>query len=83
MSLCVLRIGIMDVVGSHQIDPGFLAHTQKLLVYQLLLGQTVILELQEKIPFAEDFLITKGGAFCLFIHTSYKISGYFSCKAGA
>ena len=83
MSLSILRIGIMDIVGSHQFDPGLLAHAQELLVYQFLLRQTMILKLQEEVSFSKDFLITKGGAFCLFIHASYKISCNFSCKAGA
>ena len=83
MSLGVLCVGIMDIVSSNQIDSCLLAHTQKLLVHQFLLGQSMVLKLQKKVPFPKDFLIPEGGAFCLLIHTSCKISCNFSCKAGA
>ena len=81
MGLGVFCIGIMDIIGSYQFYTCLLTHPQKLLIYQLLLGQSVVLKLQEEISFSKDFLVTKSGAFRLLIHAPHKISCNFSRKA--
>ncbi len=48
---------------------------EKLLVYILLLRNSMILKLQEKISFSKNILITQGCDFCILIHSTCKISG--------
>ena len=83
MGLHVVRIGVMDVVGSHQLDPRLPAHAHKSLVHHLLLGHAVILELQEKIALSKDFLIPQGRLLGLLIESLHDISGHFPRQAGA
>ena len=45
MRLCILCIGIMHIIGCHQLNSGLLTHAEKLLVYQLLLRDSMILQL--------------------------------------
>ena len=58
-------------------------HTQKLLVYILLFRDSVILEFQEKVSFAENFLITEGRLLSVRVHSSVKEPGYFTGQASA
>ena len=79
----VLCVGIMHIVGAYQFNPCLLAHSQQLLIHQLLIRNPVILQLQEEISFSENFLIAEGRFFPFLIHSSGQISGHLSCQAGA
>ena len=83
MSLHVCIIGIMYVIGHYQINSRLLVHPEKLLVYPLLLRNSMILHFQEKVSFPENFLIAQGCFFPFLIETSGKVFCNFSCKAGA
>ena len=50
----ILLVGVVHVVGHHQRNARLLAHAQQLLVHRLLLGNAVILQLQEVIVFPEN-----------------------------
>ena len=82
MSLHVRFISIMHVIGHYQINSRFLMHPEKLLVYPLLLRDSMILHFQEKVPLSKNFLIPQGCFFPFLIETSGKIFCNFSCKAG-
>ena len=53
----ILRVGVMHVIGGHQIDPKLPAHTQKLLIHRLLLWDAMILQFQEEITCTKNSLI--------------------------
>ena len=50
--------GVMHIIGGNQIDPRLSVHTEKLLVYSLLLRDPMILKLQKEISFSENILVT-------------------------
>ncbi len=83
MRLLVFRISIMYIVCNDKRNPGLPRHAEKRLVHCLLLGNAVILKLQEEIPFTEQLLIPKRGLFPFLIHPSCNIALHFSCKTGA
>ena len=78
VGLPVLRIGIMAVVGHHQIDPGLPVHPQQLLIDDLLLGDAVILHFQEKIALPENLLIPESGFLSFLVHPPGQIPGHLS-----
>ena len=80
MCLLIICIGIMHIIRSNQFNPGLLRQLHQLLVYQLLIRDSMILKLQKIIPFSENLLILQSPVFCLFIHPFGKISWNFSCK---
>ena len=53
----ILCQDIVDIVGCHQVHGKFAAHAHKPLVYGLLRGDPVVLQLQKEISFSENFLI--------------------------
>ena len=57
MRLHIIRIGIMHVIRTHKPDSCLLAHTYQLLVYDLLIRDSVVLQLQKEIVPAETFCI--------------------------
>ena len=83
MRLCIGVSGVVDIVGSYQLNAGFLAHAQKLLIHQALLRDSVILKLQKEISFSKNALIAQGSLFRFFIQPPYQIPGNLSCQAGA
>ena len=83
MRICILCIGIVDIVGGNQIDSCFLMHAKQLLVYILLFRDAVILKLQEKVPLAENILIAKRSLLSILIKTSVNKTSYFTSQAGA
>ena len=82
MGLRILSHGIMHVIGSNQVDSCLSVHAEKLLVYRLLLRNSMILKLQEEISFSKNILITQGCDFCILIHSTGKIPCDLSCQAG-
>ena len=80
--LFILSKGIVDIVGSHQLDPSLPAQTQKSLVYHLLLRQAVVLQLQKEIVFSEYLLIPSGRTHGLLIHSAGQIFLNLSRQAG-
>ena len=54
----ILCHSVMHIIGGNQIDPRLSVHTEKLLVYSLLLRDPMILKLQKEISFSENILIT-------------------------
>ena len=81
MRLLILCIGIMHIVGSHQLDACLLAHPEERLIDQPLLTHAVILQLQKEISLPEDLLIPKGRFLSFFIHTPQDIFLYLARKA--
>ena len=79
----IFRIGIMDIVGRHQFDPGFLRHLQQLLVDQPLIRQPVILQLQEIIILPENVAVFQRRLLRLVIKPFHDIPLDLSRKAGA
>ena len=82
MGLCVLSHGIMYIIGGNQIDAGFSVHAEKLLVYCLLLRNSVILQLQKEISFSENILIAERCDLCILIHTTGKVPCNLTGQAG-
>ena len=74
MRLYVIRISIVDIICRHKADPCLLTHPQQSLIYHGLLGNPMILKLQEEVAFAENFLIAKGSFLALLIHAPENIS---------
>ena len=83
MGLHVVLVGVVDVVGGHQLDARLPAHAHESLVHHLLLGHAVVLELQEEVSLPEDLLITQGRLLCLLVEALADISRHFSRQAGA
>ena len=54
----ILCHSVMHIIGGNQIDPRLSVHTEKLLVYSLLLRDPMILKLQKEISFSENILVT-------------------------
>ena len=82
MGLRIFSHGIMHVIGSNQVDSCLSVHAEKLLVYRLLLRNSMILKLQEEISFSKNILITQGCDLCILIHSTGKIPCDLSCQAG-
>ena len=82
MGLRILSHGVMHIIGSNQINACLSVHAEKLLVYSLLLRNSMILQLQKKIPFSKNILITQGCDLRILVHTPCKVTGYFSGQAG-
>ena len=82
MRLFILRIGIVDVIGSYQLNSRLFRQTKKALVGRLLLAHPVILQLQEKVPFSENILILVCGFLGLFIKTPHQILLHLSGQTG-
>ena len=82
MCFRILGIGIMTVICSDELDPGLLRHPKQRLIHQLLLGDPVILQLQEEVPLPEDLLIGQSRFLRLLVESAGEISGDFSCQAG-
>ena len=55
MGLLILGKGVVDIVGGHQLKARIPAHAHKALVYQLLVRQAVVLELQEEVVLSEKY----------------------------
>ena len=70
VGLHVLLISVMHVVGNHQRDFQLPAHLQKGGVHHFLLGQPVVLELQEKVTLPEAVPVTERRLFRL-VHKSF------------
>ena len=79
----VVRESIVHVVGRHQLYPRLIMHPHQLLVDSLLLGDSVILHLQEKVSLPENILITQRSFFGLLVHSSGEETGHFACQTGA
>ena len=54
----ILCHSVMHIIGGNQIDPRLSVHTEKLLVYGLLLRDPMILKLQKEISLSENILVT-------------------------
>ena len=81
--ISIFFVGVMNIVSGYQVNSSLLVHAQKLLVYILLFRNSMILKLQEKIAFAENFLIAEGRLLSVRVHSSVKEPGYFTGQAGA
>ena len=66
MGLVVVLGHIVDVVGGYQWDVQPASHVYGAPEQFLLLRQAVVLHLQEEIPVPQEFLILRGGTFCVF-----------------
>ena len=82
MGLCILSHSVMHIVGSNQIDSSLSVHTEKLLVYILLLRNPMILKLQKKITLSKNILISKCCNLGILIHATDKIAGYLAGQTG-
>ena len=83
MRLHVVLVGVVDVIGGHQLDTRLPAHAHESLVHHLLLGHAVVLELQEEVSLPEDLLIAQGRLLCLLVEALAYISCHFPRQAGA
>ena len=82
MGLGILLIGVVNIIGYHQGNPGFFMQTKHALIHQLLLRIAVVLHFQEEIPLSENAFIAKCRLLCLLILRKPQVSGYLSRKAG-
>ena len=83
MGVHVRVVGVVDVVGGHQVDPQLPAQAQKSLVHHLLGRNPVILKLQEEIALSKNFLIPKGRLPGLVVEAPLQVSGHLPRQAGA
>ena len=74
MRLNIRLIGVVAVVRTYQLDPQLLAHAQKLLVDQLLIGYSMILQFQKEIVFAEAVTVFYGDLFCLLVEATHNVA---------
>ena len=80
--LCILCQCIMNVIGRNQFDPCLTVHLEQLLIYILLLGNSMILQFQEKVSLSKNILVSQCSRFCILIHPSGKKSRHFTRKTG-
>ena len=80
--LCVLRTGIVTVIGADQRNACLPAHTDKLRIDHPLLRYSVILKFQKEIAVPENLVITKCCFLCLFVLIPGQVNRDFSCKTG-
>ena len=83
VGLHILRIGVMDIIGSHKRNIQLLAHAYQGLVYDFLFRQAVVLKLQKIISLSKDLFIFEGRLFGLLIEALHNIPLHLSCQAGA
>ena len=83
MGLLILGIGVMDIVGGHQLKARIPAHAHKALVYQPLVRQPVVLKLQEEVVLSEYVHIPFGCPDRLLIHSSGQAALHLPCQTGA
>ena len=83
MGLLILGKGIVDIVGGHQLKARVPAHAHKALVYQLLVRQAVVLELQEEVVLSENIHILFRCPDCLLIHSPGQAALHLPCQTGA
>ena len=79
----IFRIGIVNVVGGHQLYSKLTAHAQKLLVHHFLFRYPVVLQLQKEISFPENFLIAQGRLPGVLIESPGQVPLYLTRQAGA
>ena len=82
MGLGILLIGVVNIIGHHQGNPGFFMQTKHALIYQLLLRIAVVLHFQKEISLSKNAFITKCRLLCLLILRKPKISRHLSRKTG-
>ena len=73
-------ICIMHIVRTYKLYPQFLAHSDKLLVYKLLIVYAVILKFQKKVVFSKTIPVFFSYFLCILIKPSYNISRYLTGK---
>ena len=83
MGLLILGIGVVDIVGCHQLKARIPAHAHKALVYQLLVRQPVVLKLQEEIVLSKYVHIPAGCPDRLLIHSPGQVALHLPCQTGA
>ena len=79
----ILGVGVMDVVGGHEIDAELLAHPKKLRVHHFLLRNAMILKLQEKVSFSKGGLVFLCRPAGLLVHAPGQIALHLARQAGA
>ncbi|CCZ61267.1 unknown [Hungatella hathewayi CAG:224] len=79
----ILRKRIMNIVGSHQLNACLPAHAHQSLVHRVLCRNSMILQLQEKIPFAENLLVAERRILPLLIHAALDIALDLAGQTGA
>ena len=82
MGNCILCQNIMNIIGCHQVNSQFPAHTHQTLIYGFLHGNSVILKFQEEIPFSKYFLIMKSRTACFLIHSPSQIPLHLAGQTG-
>ena len=78
----ILSIGVMHIVGGYQRNVQFSAHLEQFHVHRTLLRDTVILQFQKIIAFAEAGLVFASRFSRFFLHSLQNKPGHFTCKAG-
>ena len=82
VGLFILRIRVMHVVGDHQRDIQFLTHGKQGGIHQPLCRNPMVLQLQEKIPLSEAFLVFQRRLFRLVHQTFLDVPRHLSRQAG-
>ena len=80
MCLCILRIGIMDIVSRYQRDIQFLTHAHQCRIYCLLFRYSMILQFQEIIALSKACFIFECSLLCFLIESLGNISLHLSCQ---
>ena len=80
MGLGILRVGIMNVIGSHQRDVQLPAHAEQLRIDGFLLRYAMILQFQKVIPLAKAGLILPRDLTCLVIQALLQITRHLTGK---
>ncbi len=82
MALRILRIGIMDIIGSDERYVKFTAKPHESRIYHFLIRQTVILQFQEIIPLPEAVKILKRRLLSLIVQIPLKETLHLARDAG-
>ena len=78
----VILVRVVHIVRRYKRNIQLLAHAQKLLVYQLLIRNSVILQLQKVIVLSKQILVITSGLPCLLIQPPHQITRHLTGKAG-
>ena len=78
----IILVRVVHIVRRYKRNIQLLTHAQKLLVYQLLIRNSVILQLQKVIVLSKQILVITSGLPCLLIQPPHQITRHLTGKAG-
>ena len=82
MGLPVFREGVVNIIRAHKLNACLTAHPHEQRIDPLLIRDSVVLQLQEKVSLSEDPLKIQGSRLCLIIKAPGQVSLHLARQAG-